>query len=353
MRVALFVPWLDYGGRDIWTISLALGLPKTGIEVAGVGVWQNHLNSDFALRLANGGCKVSVGLDPCVELARETDLWILSGRPEALERLEPRGPVVFVAHGQCDGAKAAAAYATSIVTHWLAVAHNATAAIPPGVPFQVLHNGIDLDRCQYRRSRKEVRDSWGVSDEERVVAYVGRIHPEKNPLAVVRAVRELGAGYRAVIYNSERPEVQEPYLAECREIDPQVVHHPPVMDVGEVYLGADCLMAASVRECCSLTVIEAWACGLPVVSTPVGALRELEEIAGGRLAIRVPMDPSPKDLAQAVREATDYCYGDMVPRAFNLARTKLTASAMCERWAGYLREITPCKSNSISHTAAI
>lgn len=343
MKIALFSPSLNFGGRDIWTLDMACGMPQAGIEVSGVGVWKDAcVNPDFVKYLGDHGCGTFVGRDACVALANEVDAIILSGRPDYIHAITPKGPVIWVAHGQCEGARAAAAFGADCITHWVAVARKAIAAIPNSVPIQVIYNGASLERCTSGRCRNAIRTDWGLKDGEIAVVYIGRIHPEKNPLAAVLAARELGPPFRAVIYNSERPEVLEPYLAECRRICPDVIHRKPTLEIGEVYAGADCIMAASVRECCSLVMLEAWLNRVPIVSTLVGAVQEIEASAGSPLVTLVADDARASQLAKGVLEArapmppAGMLYADL---AYPFARENFTSGRMCHNWSRYLRSI--------------
>jgi len=118
------------------------------------------------------------------------------------------------------------------------------------------------------------------------IGFVGRVVPVKDVKTFIRAVKIVtGAlpGARAVIAGpgDEDPE----YLAECRTLAATLgvadrVEFTGRVDVKEIYPRVDVLVLTSISEGLPLVILEAAAAGIPVVSTDVGACRELLE---GRL----------------------------------------------------------------------
>lgn len=146
---------------------------------------------------------------------------------------------------------------------------------------------------------------------------MGRQSPEKNPLAPAKAVwaaRNRRPAWHAVYYGpgpAGRGPCPETH-AWCEEHIPgRYRMYPPETHIGDILQGFDCLVLASHREAFSLTLIEAWLAGTPVVATPVGSVEELEA-KFGRLVFRVPVDPSPEQLAEAVAQATDSVPADLL-----------------------------------------
>jgi glycosyltransferase involved in cell wall biosynthesis len=96
-------------------------------------------------------------------------------------------------------------------------------------------NGIDVDRCTPSVPRESVRAAWGFGGKHRLIGYVGRYSPEKNPAAAARAARELGREHRAV-YLGQGP--MEARLRAAAGADPARVRFLPAeRQVGNV-LGA-------------------------------------------------------------------------------------------------------------------
>jgi glycosyltransferase involved in cell wall biosynthesis len=110
--------------------------------------------------------------------------------------------------------------------------------------------------------------------------------PIKDVKTFIRAVKIVVAalpGARAVIAGpgDEDPE----YLAECQALAATLgvaerVEFTGRVDVKQIYPRIDVLVLTSISEGLPLVILEAAAAGIPVVSTDVGACRELLE---GRL----------------------------------------------------------------------
>jgi polysaccharide biosynthesis protein PelF len=138
----------------------------------------------------------------------------------------------------------------------------------------VVPNGIDVERfAALERVPPE-------GDEFRI-GFVGRVVPIKDVKTFLRAfkiVAEALPGARAVIVGPLDEDAE--YVGECRALsaalglDERLRFVGPA-DVREVYRRLDVLVLTSVSEGVPLVVLEAGAAGLPVVSTDVGACRDL------------------------------------------------------------------------------
>lgn len=161
----------------------------------------------------------------------------------------------------------------------------------------VVTNGVDPLRFRPARGaeRAELRAGFGFG--RFTVLVPGRFAPEKNQLAALRAARHapeldfvfvgdqdsgLGAATRALRRLLGLGNVR--FLARR-------------WDMPELYRASDALLQPTLAENQSLVTLEAMASGLPVVSTPIPAQREL--IADGVTGLLVP--PQGPLLAAALR----------------------------------------------------
>jgi glycosyltransferase involved in cell wall biosynthesis len=120
--------------------------------------------------------------------------------------------------------------------------------------------------------------------------FVGAIQQRKNPLAAADVAAEVGMPL--VVAGPEK----EPALArELERRGAQLRGYVDKPQLADLYRGAACLVLPSRYEGFGLTVLEAMACGTPVVATDEPALREV----GGDAALYANVD----GLAAAVRRA--------------------------------------------------
>ncbi len=120
--------------------------------------------------------------------------------------------------------------------------------------------------------------------------YVGAIQSRKDPLAAADAAVALGLPL--VVAGPER----EPALArELARRGAELRGYVEEAELADLYRGAACLVMPSRYEGFGLPVLEAMACGTPVVAYPDPALREV----AGDAAVYA----EPGGLADAIREA--------------------------------------------------
>ena len=208
-------------------------------------------------------------------------------------------------------------------------------------PVTVIHNGVELDRLQPTVSAAQMRARWGVGQHSSVLGFVGRLSQEKLPEAMAVALAGLPPHWHGVMYGERTAPPQGRHaqlveLAATAGVSSRLHVYPPVTDIGNVYQALDVLLLPSRREAFSLTLIEAWLCGVPVVATPVGCIPELEQ-EFGQLVTRVPVGATKEVLAAAVMAAiADTATRD---RAKQLAERLFTVQIMAVKWADYLSMI--------------
>jgi glycosyltransferase involved in cell wall biosynthesis len=203
-------------------------------------------------------------------------------------------PAVMTIHGAVRGPDsstaglAGAARQASVV----AISRSQLSSAPQVRWAGMVHNGIDLRRypCGGRRE-----DSQGA------VLYLGRISPHKGTDLAIDAAR--AAGRRLIIAGGWTiPEEREYFNAAIRpRLGEDVVWLGEVgfeQKVGLLSRAACLLFPARWREPFGLVLIEAMACGTPVVALRSGAVPEL--VIDGETGI---LCGSPAELPAAIQEA--------------------------------------------------
>ena len=169
-----------------------------------------------------------------------------------------------------------------------------------GSAIKVIPNGIDIERFKEARKRR-------CTQTPRIVGLVGRVDSVKDVKTFIQAMAILKKEYGDVHGYVIGPVDEQPdYYRECEELTKMLdlgdtITFTGRADVKEYYRKMDVLLLTSIKEDMPLVVMEAMACGIPVVATDVGACRELiygnKDDIGASGAIERVMDP--KRIAEA------------------------------------------------------
>ncbi len=143
-----------------------------------------------------------------------------------------------------------------------------------GIPrqqIQLVANGVDVDRFSpgNGNERAQKRSSMNIKDDEIVLLQVAHNHVLKGIPALLQAAATLaskGNSCRVVVVGG-RPSRKTRGLAKRLGISSIVDFVGPSDDVVSFYRMADVYVHATHYDACSLSVLEAMACGLPVITT--------------------------------------------------------------------------------------
>lgn len=175
-----------------------------------------------------------------------------------------------------------------------------TYRIAPAEKFVVVPYGLDLEPYNSApRHAGAFRAEWGIPPGAPLVGIVGRLVPIKNHalfLAAARRVREQMPGAHFAIIGDGELRAALEAQASAPGLAGAVTFTGFLRDLLPVYSDLDLLVISSDNEGTPVSIIEALAAGVPVVSTAVGGVSDLLE--GGRYGALV----APGD-ANALAEA--------------------------------------------------
>ncbi|MEM9215751.1 MAG: glycosyltransferase family 1 protein [Cyanobacteria bacterium P01_F01_bin.150] len=164
----------------------------------------------------------------------------------------------------------------------------------PSSTITVVPNAVDREfRCLPVTEITAVRNEYGLHPETFCLLNVGSNNARKNIsgiLAVVSTLKQQGVPVHfwkiGVDFTSEQIE-----FIKTQGIAPYVTYlgKPEPYRLVQIYNAADCLMAPSLYEGFGLTILEAMACGTPVITANVSAM---PEVAGDAAILVEPTDKS-------------------------------------------------------------
>jgi glycosyltransferase involved in cell wall biosynthesis len=285
MRVALISPLFEsvpprcYGGTERVVYNLCRGLKERGVDVT---------------LFASGDSKVDAALVPVIDesfrlrkkpvpdpnayhfkmlnlvasRAREFDLihnhhdyWMLP-----LARMSST-PLLTTLHGRLDIPELVLPIPDCRDGFFVSISHSQRQALPNLKWLQTIHHGIDAEDFRfYPKSGK-------------YLAFLGRINREKRPDWAIKIAKASGVPLK-IAAKIEGPEGQEYYDRFVRpHVDGKFIEY-----VGEIseseksrFLGEAYALVFPIDwpEPFGLVVIEALACGTPVLARPLGAVPEI------------------------------------------------------------------------------
>jgi alpha-1,6-mannosyltransferase len=144
---------------------------------------------------------------------------------------------------------------------------------------QVVHQPLGVDAQVFNPARRSdaLRECLGLAANARVLVYAGRFAEEKNLPILFRAFARLGAPYHLLLIGGARRArpaanvTMLPYRRDSHELAQWIA-------------SADALVHAGTKETFGLVILEAMACGRPVVAARAGAFPEFVDDSVGALA---------------------------------------------------------------------
>ena len=183
-------------------------------------------------------------------------------------------------------------------------------------PVYRVNLGVDTELFHPRRRDTSLRSDLGLTDNDILLVYAGRLDEEKRIRLLVESFTTTGNawnGHLAIMGNGP----QKDYVIEQARRNERIIYRAYEDDrtrLATLLASADIYVTAGPHETFALSVIEAQASGLPVIGVRAGAL--IERVTDD-LGLLCPAD-SPADMANAMRYLSANGFRQMGMRARHL-----------------------------------
>jgi len=203
----------------------------------------------------------------------------------------------------------------------------------PAWRYTVIPNGIDVDAYRHvPAARRRLRQQWGISPKETLVAYVGRLTHEKGIDRLLDAISHLGARGNpintVIVGDGPRRDTVENFIARG-----EGGRHARLLgfveDVAGVLSAADIFVLPSRWEGWPMALGEAMAAGLPVIAMDVPGTRDL--VRNGQTGI-------------LVRDADTTALAEEIIRLSEDGDARKALGLAAEQWARQHFRIEDCVS---------
>ena len=299
----LAVPPTGYGGLE-WVVSLlADGLVDRGHEVTlfATGDSKTRARLEFVFEQAPGPRFIdSVWHDTMQTLYAFGDVstfdllhvhmtWSSLAAGAVCGR-----PVVLTLHGELSPEMREMLGLVSDRLWFVAISERQRATMPELRYAGVVHNGIDIDAYPLREEKEDF------------VLFLGRSAPEKGPVRAVQAAAAAGVELKAAVKIASPSEVEhwehevKPRLLPGTEVFGEISHEQKIDLLGRARA---VLFPIDWNEPFGLVMVEAMACGTPVIATPRGSVPEV--VADNETGFVVPVEDYARTAAAALERIED------------------------------------------------
>jgi UDP-glucose:(heptosyl)LPS alpha-1,3-glucosyltransferase len=176
----------------------------------------------------------------------------------------------------------------------------------PKEKLHVIYSGVDTERFHPRlkNHRKAVRESLSIKDDQSLFLFVGSGFERKGAAALIKALARLPNTAHGVIVGEDKHRQKYEALANRLGLSKQIHFLGKQSDVGPYYGAADAMVLPTLYDPFPNVILEAMACGLPVITSTKsggaefirqgenGYVRDALDIEGISHAMRELMDPA-------------------------------------------------------------
>lgn len=157
--------------------------------------------------------------------------------------------------------------------------------------FEVIPLGFDLEKFSINKveNRKTFREKYSINDDEIAIGIIGRLVPIKNhslfleafAIAKSKTTKKIKA---VIIGDGELKEMIEDLAKSLNltfdtknGVNVDIVFTSWILEIDKAIHGLDIIALTSLNEGTPVSLIEAQAAGIPILSTDVGGIRDIVE----------------------------------------------------------------------------
>jgi glycosyltransferase involved in cell wall biosynthesis len=167
----------------------------------------------------------------------------------------------------------------------------------------VIPNAVDTSRFTpeaRNAKRASARQSFGYVHHDFVLLLIGNDWKKKGVDSLLNALASLrDLPLRVLIVGRDDPQIYRD-LVQQLGLNPTVRFEKPSQDVLSFYAAADCYVAPSLEDAFNLPIVEAMACGLPVIASAYAGAAQFIRDGQNGFILTDPQDH--QRLAQLIRQ---------------------------------------------------
>ena len=240
----------------------------------------------------------------------------------------------------------------------------------PAQKVRVISNGIDVGRFQPRGDRQALRASLGFGPETPLAGIVAALRPEKNHellLTVAQQVSPRVPGAKFLVVGDGPRRVALAALAQELGVSACVRFLGTRHDIPELLAALDVFVLTSHVEANPVSILEALACGTPVVATNVGSVGQsvIDGLTGHLVApgdavamtehlVRLLSDPNRAGALGAAGRQHVLAHGSLerMVAGYEQLIEEIYASKVDRRWRRPRVRVGECPEQTIEQVAS-
>ena len=213
--------------------------------------------------------------------------------------------------------------------------------IQPDAQIETIYNFID-EATYYvnRKNRPKIREEFGIPSEQPVFIHISNFREVKRIDYILDSfahiLTEVDAHLLLVGDGPER-ETMERYVEQL-DISTSVTFTGKRQDTNDLLNASDMMLHLSDKEAFGLVILEAFACGLPVIATNIGGIPEV--VIHGQNGYLVELDEPERVARYALQLLEPTQYAQFSREALHTAQTKFNCEHIVDQYKALYEKVT-------------